>query len=108
MARPGSLKDFISLGSFSLTDAANGTTPIPNAAAADAATAPALSSKPEPTLKIGTWPRPQWRKPDRLEDFISLGFFSLTDAAKGMTPIPNAAEALAATPSALSQTRNSR
>jgi hypothetical protein len=39
---------------------------------------------------------------DGLEDFISLGFFSLTDAAKGPTPIPNAAEAQAATSPALS------
>jgi hypothetical protein len=31
--------------------------------------------------------------PDRLEDSISLGSFSLIDAANGTTPIPNAAEA---------------
>jgi hypothetical protein len=43
--------------------------------------------------------------PDRLEDSISLGSFSLTDAAKGPTPIPNAAEAHLATSPALSQNK---
>jgi hypothetical protein len=51
---------------------------------------------------VGLWPRPQWRGHGRFEDIISLGYFSLTDAAKGTSPIPNAAEARAATPSALS------
>jgi hypothetical protein len=41
------------------------------------------------------WPRPPRREPDGLEDSISVGYFSLTDAAKGTTPIPNAAEASA-------------
>jgi hypothetical protein len=44
--------------------------------------------------------------PDRLKDFISLGLFSLTDAANGPTPIPNAAEAILATSPALSQNQN--
>jgi hypothetical protein len=96
-------EDFISLGSFSLTDAAKLPTPIPNAAEANLATPSALSQNKNLPIIMARAPAPEPAATDRLEDSISVGSFSLTDVAKLPTPIPNAAEALAAATFALSQ-----
>jgi hypothetical protein len=95
--------DAISFGFLSLTDAAKGTTPVPNAAEADLATSRALSQNKNLPSRCGRGLGQHAKRSDRLEDFICFGSFSLTDAARGTTPVPNAAEALAATSSALSQ-----